>query len=358
MRKHSGFTLIELLVVIAIIAILASILFPVFAQAREKARSSSCSNNLRQILIGATIYAQDNDEILPGSMNAWENIKMPPATLTCPTYGQHKGNAYVYNICIAGAPIGVISNPTVMMVAADGVNNTTDINIFKGNTTPNICWSTAELDLRHSGKQIVNTALLDGHVESINIKGSAYTSVFNFSTYYGEQPPAITAHDVALAANSVATTATPSASGSDGSTVTTSSSSYTSNMAISAKTLTGDGWFSVSGYGGGDCTFGVITNPGSFSISNAYWGGIKPGIQLYNNTLYWDDTHTQIGTGVVATDVWKFERVNTSVSPTLNIYRNGTFIETVPSFSAAPLAFIIGFSNCTSLTNVKYYDGN
>jgi prepilin-type N-terminal cleavage/methylation domain-containing protein/prepilin-type processing-associated H-X9-DG protein len=67
MRKaRCGFTLIELLVVIAIIAILAAILFPVFAQAREAARKASCQSNLKQIGLAATMYAQDYDETLPG----------------------------------------------------------------------------------------------------------------------------------------------------------------------------------------------------------------------------------------------------------------------------------------------------
>ena len=64
MRKHKGFTLIELLVVIAIIAILAAILFPVFAKAREKARQTSCLSNLKQLMLGTLSYAQDYDETL------------------------------------------------------------------------------------------------------------------------------------------------------------------------------------------------------------------------------------------------------------------------------------------------------
>jgi prepilin-type N-terminal cleavage/methylation domain-containing protein len=64
-RTHSGFTLIELLVVIAIIAILAAILFPVFAQAREKARAISCLNNMKQMGLGMKAYLNDWDDAYP-----------------------------------------------------------------------------------------------------------------------------------------------------------------------------------------------------------------------------------------------------------------------------------------------------
>ena len=66
--RRTGFTLIELLVVIAIIAILASILFPVFARARENARRSACQSNLKQIGLSFMQYTQDYDEKLPPSM--------------------------------------------------------------------------------------------------------------------------------------------------------------------------------------------------------------------------------------------------------------------------------------------------
>ena len=70
MRTRRAFTLIELLVVIAIVAILAAILFPVFAQAREKARQASCQSNVKQIALGMIMYIQDYDEWFPE--NTWQ----------------------------------------------------------------------------------------------------------------------------------------------------------------------------------------------------------------------------------------------------------------------------------------------
>ncbi len=73
MKRNNGFTLIELLVVIAIIAILAAILFPVFAQARGKARAISCLSNVKQLGLGMQMYTQDYDEALPfdGTVYGW-----------------------------------------------------------------------------------------------------------------------------------------------------------------------------------------------------------------------------------------------------------------------------------------------
>ena len=72
LQKIKGFTLIELLVVIAIIAILAAILFPVFAQAREKARQASCLSNCKQLGTSFQLYIDDYDETFPYAFRSWE----------------------------------------------------------------------------------------------------------------------------------------------------------------------------------------------------------------------------------------------------------------------------------------------
>jgi len=95
-NTRKAFTLIELLVVIAIIAILASILFPVFARARENARKASCQSNLKQIGLGVMMYLQDYDETYPWGNNYtngyWYQLLEPYTKNTqifvCPTAGK------------------------------------------------------------------------------------------------------------------------------------------------------------------------------------------------------------------------------------------------------------------------------
>jgi prepilin-type N-terminal cleavage/methylation domain-containing protein/prepilin-type processing-associated H-X9-DG protein len=87
--KTKGFTLIELLVVIAIIAILAAILFPVFARAREKAQQTSCLNNVKQMGLAAMMYAQDYDEtnVPCSTTNVTVVYQRPDGTRTTLTWG-------------------------------------------------------------------------------------------------------------------------------------------------------------------------------------------------------------------------------------------------------------------------------
>lgn len=83
--KNQGFTLIELLVVVAIIGILAAILFPVFARARENARRASCMSNLKQIGLGMMMYVQDYDGHFPGAMVGIPGAPSGSGRVVCPT---------------------------------------------------------------------------------------------------------------------------------------------------------------------------------------------------------------------------------------------------------------------------------
>jgi prepilin-type N-terminal cleavage/methylation domain-containing protein/prepilin-type processing-associated H-X9-DG protein len=107
LQRRAGFTLIELLVVIAIIAILAAILFPVFAQAREQARMSTCLSNFKQMGLGVKMYLQDWDETYP--MN---RVGTNPGGHECDGTGKmitwkHETQPYVKNVGVFKCP----SNP-------------------------------------------------------------------------------------------------------------------------------------------------------------------------------------------------------------------------------------------------------
>ncbi|HEY3331539.1 MAG TPA: DUF1559 domain-containing protein [Capsulimonadaceae bacterium] len=130
-RKRVGgqaFTLIELLVVIAIIAILAAILFPVFAQAREKARQTACLSDLKQIGLGITQYEQDYDEMTPcgykttGGGGGWAgqiySYVKSEKVYTCPSDPSKRPTcSYAYNANLAALVNGVPNTQTGTLIS-------------------------------------------------------------------------------------------------------------------------------------------------------------------------------------------------------------------------------------------------
>ncbi len=161
MRK--GFTLIELLVVIAIIAILAAILFPVFAKAREKARQTSCLNNQKQILTAVMIVAQDNNEMIPSSDTFWGALNLDKGVLICPTAGTKIKNGYNANGTFCGLALGEVLNPQNKVLVFDGKNAT------------NIATAKTDIDYRHGTSQTIG-AFMDGHAEITADLGELYDS--------------------------------------------------------------------------------------------------------------------------------------------------------------------------------------
>ena len=149
LRGHSGFTLIELLVVVAIIGILAAMLFPVFANAREKSRQTQCMSNQRQIWMAITLFAQDNNEIFPSATQVWSQTNLSPKVLHCLTdINPTSTNSYVFNANLSALPLARISDTS--LVVTDGVGGVT------------ISYNDSDIALRHLGKAAVCWG--DGHL--------------------------------------------------------------------------------------------------------------------------------------------------------------------------------------------------
>jgi prepilin-type N-terminal cleavage/methylation domain-containing protein/prepilin-type processing-associated H-X9-DG protein len=181
MRTNRGFTLIELLVVIAIIAILAAILFPVFAKARAKARQASCLSNVRQLGTAMMSYVQDYDELLPLSYykctpnTYWYTVITPyaksdqllicPESLTLfPSYGY---SAWALGWGNSGNPVSIglgnVANPSQTVLLGDTTSTAGYVlnapwPVYTEAQRPTYCMS-----LRHN--EGGNAAFVDGHAK-------------------------------------------------------------------------------------------------------------------------------------------------------------------------------------------------
>ena len=184
-----GFTLIELLVVIAIIAILAAILFPVFARAREKARQSSCQSNQKQLGLAFFMYATDYDQRYPNrdvgaapTRFGWTDMLDPyiknMQIFVCPSTNRHATcfntripTSYGYNFCFVRNGEATIRSPAEHLVFLDWRSYAVKWNVVtcgccSGNGSWGSRWTTGANAPPHNEQ--VNCTFADGHVKSIS----------------------------------------------------------------------------------------------------------------------------------------------------------------------------------------------
>ncbi|RYX82286.1 DUF1559 domain-containing protein [bacterium] len=201
-----AFTLIELLVVIAIIAILAAILFPVFARARENARRSSCQSNLKQVGLGVLQYTQDYDEMMPPYQNTvyflpWHHLIEPyvksVSLYKCPSSVTPDSDT----IYASGFPRSYVANGGDEGTSGDGFGGPRPWKQFTSvslasltypSTTISICemrgrrsdphlnrasWLTVSTDTFTSHLGTTNFLFIDGHVKSLRPSATANSSI-------------------------------------------------------------------------------------------------------------------------------------------------------------------------------------
>ena len=210
--RSKGFTLIELLVVIAIIAILAAILFPVFAKAREKARQTSCLSNVKQLALGALMYTQDYDETFMQNNPVGQTVVVPtdkfwmgrinPYTKNSQIFycGSRAGYVgYAINQRVSnwdsGVSVGAITSPSSTILLGDTaptnkytlnsvVNGDPDWPLFAPYDTTNYTWDPPHE--RHN--DMANFAFCDGHAKAMRAMATynvtAATSMWTVANTY------------------------------------------------------------------------------------------------------------------------------------------------------------------------------
>jgi prepilin-type N-terminal cleavage/methylation domain-containing protein/prepilin-type processing-associated H-X9-DG protein len=244
-RTRSGFTLIELLVVIAIIAILAAILFPVFAQAREKAGSISCLSNMKQIGTAAQMYVQDYDErlffrasstapspwrdnvvITDSALRAqasWWNLLMPyiknDQVFTCPSdAGPTPSKDVNLNLTILRSYIALTTAASLSLAQIDypvdtiiitekwdkdytGPRTDSWIEPFNGDFTPDAQVPVRMFTAGNRHLNLINAAFFDGHAKALNA-GQIQTSknLTGCELVYLDPSPGMTVTEASTAA--------------------------------------------------------------------------------------------------------------------------------------------------------------
>ena len=215
--QHQGFTLIELLVVIAIIAILAAILFPVFARARENARRASCQSNLKQIGLGIMQYTQDYDEnMVPAYVNVsgtnihWRTLLNPYVKSTelfrCPSNRNNASTAndsqaplifqasYGANSTLSGANVGATGRATMARFGANPISLASFTAVAQSILITEMTNTDAEIEVNgrtlsgHFGRP--NFLFADGHVKSLKPLSTATTAVNMWNVDPEVAPPA------------------------------------------------------------------------------------------------------------------------------------------------------------------------